>query len=899
MKGCSRDGERRLGERRRWRIEKLKQLWVTKWNVKDGVCVCDTAVCERWRVWKLCVKESVWQSCVWKMVCDKVVCERWCGERWSVCDKVVCEGWCGERWCVTKWCVKDGVLKDGVGESPVWKRACDKVVCERRCVAKCCVKEGVSKTVGDNVVCERWCVKDGGWQSWVWKMVCERWCVTKWCVKEGVSKLVPRLPRKTTVDVSLCHACHVKRRWMSPSATPATQSGAAPRATNPDQARHTVPWVSRLPRKTMVDVSLCHVCHVKRRWMSPSATPATQSDAAPRATNPDQARHTVPWVPRLPRKTTVDVSLCHVCHVKRRWLSPSATLATQSDAAPRATNPDQARHTVPWVPRLPHKTTVDVSLCHACHMKRRWMSPSATPATQSGAAPRATNPDQARHTVPWVPRLPRKTTVDVSLCHVCHVKRRWMSPSATPATQSDAAPRATNPDQARHTVPWVPRLPHKTTVDVSLCHACHMKRRWMSPSATPATQSGAAPRATNPDQARHTVPWVPRLPRKTTVDVSLCHACHVKRRWMSPSATPATQSGAAPRATNPDQARHPVPSVPRLPRKTKVDVRLCHACHVKRRWMSGCATPATQSGAAPRATNPDQARHTVPWVPRLPHKTTVDVSLCHACHMKRRCGQSVCGQSVWWQSVCGQSVWWQSVCGQSVCGQSVWWQSVCGQSVWWQSVCGQSVCGQSVWWQSVCGQSVCGQSVWWQSVCWQSVCWQCVVTKCVVTKCVWTKCVLTMCGDKVCGDKVCVDKCVVTKCGGGRRRRRRRRSPGYRIKNKNPTQRCGEKTCWFARAEEFEIVNILNRTKKTTVVIANIYIIFIIFYIHHMLIQLWSKLTNMCTFEVIEFWHMIASNFTPSNYPCKVPKQKGKIFVCLLGSRDGIVHSPQVDSLYL
>ena len=29
--------------------------------------------------------------------------------------------------------------------------------------------------------------------------------------------------------------------------------------------------------------------------------------------------------------------------------------------------------------------------------------------------------------------------------------------------------------------------------------------------------------------------------------------------------------------------------------------------------------------------------------------------------------------------------------------------------------------------------------------------------------------------------------------GGRRRRRRRRRSPGYRIKNKNPTQRCGEK----------------------------------------------------------------------------------------------------------
>ena len=52
--------------------------------------VCDTAVCERWRVTK---KDGV---------CDKVVCERWC-------VKVVCG-----RWCVTKLCVKDGVVKNGV-----------------------------------------------------------------------------------------------------------------------------------------------------------------------------------------------------------------------------------------------------------------------------------------------------------------------------------------------------------------------------------------------------------------------------------------------------------------------------------------------------------------------------------------------------------------------------------------------------------------------------------------------------------------------------------------------------------------------------------------------------------------------------------------------------------------
>ena len=35
---------------------------------------------------------------------------------------------------------------------------------------------------------------------------------------------------------------------------------------------------------------------------------------------------------------------------------------------------------------------------------------------------------------------------------------------------------------------------------------------------------------------------VPRLPRVAKVDVRVCHACHVKRTSMSPSTTPATQS---------------------------------------------------------------------------------------------------------------------------------------------------------------------------------------------------------------------------------------------------------------------------------------------------------------------------------------------------------------------
>ena len=64
--------------------------------------------------------------------------------------------------------------------------------------------------VCDKVVCDKWCVKYG-----VSKMVFERWCVKKWCVKEGVSKMVPRLPHKTMVDVSLCHACHAKCRGVT------------------------------------------------------------------------------------------------------------------------------------------------------------------------------------------------------------------------------------------------------------------------------------------------------------------------------------------------------------------------------------------------------------------------------------------------------------------------------------------------------------------------------------------------------------------------------------------------------------------------------------------------------------------------------------------------------------
>ena len=330
----------------------------------------------------------------------------------------------------------------------------------------------------------------------------------------------------------------------------------------------------------------CDCCKTKSslldKKMSLCATPATQSakrrpgttmrrpSVPPRAcsaTPATQNKGRCRQVPRLPRETKVDVALCHACHAKCRG-APGKTNVRPS--VPPATQNEGRCH---QVPRLPRETKVDVTLCHACHAKCR-RQPSAPPEPGDLSATPATQ--NARFCL-QVPRLPRKTKVDVAKCHACHVKRRWMSPSATPATQSAAAPRRPTRDQARHqpsatsATPatqnagrcrQVPRLPRETKVDVTKCHACRQ---------------------------------VPRLPRETKVDVTKCHTCHAKKT----------------RATNGDQsASHqarPVPQVPRLPRKTKVDVAKCHACHVKRRWVSPSATPATQSAAAPEATNADQA----------------------------------------------------------------------------------------------------------------------------------------------------------------------------------------------------------------------------------------------------------------------------------------------------
>ena len=489
--------------------------------------------------------------------------------------------------------------------------------------------------------------------------------------------------------------------------------------------------------ETKVDVSKyhpchakCHACHAKCSYMSPSATPATQKAAAPTATPENQAR----------RRSQPDAI--------------RATPATQSGSrcvqVPATWNEGGCLK-VPRLPRkvqlLPRKVQLHVAKCCACHSKCSYMSPSATPVTQKATAPTATPENQARY------------------------QSQPSATSATPATQSAATCRQ------------VPRLPRKKPR--------RPRRHLRTKRAT-----GASPMPY--------VPYVPHLPRKVEVDVSKYHACHVKRRWMSQSAAPATQSAAT--ATQSARTKHaagasPMPYVPRLPRKLEVDVSKYHACHVKRRWMSQSATPATQSAA------------TCPQVPRLP-RTCVWAS----------CVWVSC---VWTSCVC---VWVSCVWTSCVWTSCVWTSCVWVSCVWTSCVWASCVWVSCVWASCVCGQVVC---VWvsfvWASCVWTSCVWvSCVWASCVWTSCVWASCVgvwtscvcvskfcvSKLCVDKLCLSKLCVSKpcvdklcvsklcvcvscvwvsCVWTSYVWARDDAGRRRTAGYRTKNKNPTQRCGEK----------------------------------------------------------------------------------------------------------
>ena len=95
-------------------------------------------------------------------------------------------------------------------------------------------------------------------------------------------------------------------------------------------------------------------------------------------------------------------------------------------------------------------------------------------------------------------------------------------------------------------------------------------------------------------------------------------------------------------------------------------------------------------------------------------------------------------------------------------------------------LCVDKLCVSKLCEQVVCEQVVCEQVVCEQVVCVQVVCTSSCVTTCMLTRCVWTSCVWT------------------SRSGGEAERRR------CRTKNKNPTQRCGEKPAQAWRCMYFQ-----------------------------------------------------------------------------------------------
>ena len=150
---------------------------------------------------------------------------------------------------------------------------------------------------------------------------------------------------------------------------------------------------------------------------------------------------------------------------------------------------------------------------------------------------------------------------------------------------------------------------------------------------------------------------VPRLPRKSCLGCRKCHACHAKDRGATsvllrrqasadiyggtesttpatqielevPKVPPATQKTAAPHQSY-SVAKLPLTSmvvqkVPRLPRKSCLGFRKCHACHAKDRGATSVLLRRQASadiyGGTESTTPATQIEPEAPKAPRLPRK---------------------------------------------------------------------------------------------------------------------------------------------------------------------------------------------------------------------------------------------------------------------------------------
>ena len=142
---------------------------------------------------------------------------------------------------------------------------------------------------------------------------------------------------------------------------------------------------------------------------------------------------------------------------------------------------------------------------------------------------------------------------------------------------------------------------------------------------------------------------VPRLPRKSSLRYRKCHACHAKDRGATSvllrrqasddiyggteSTTPATQiEHAKDRGATSVLLRRQASadiyggteSIPRLPRKSSLRCRKCHACHAKDRGATSVLLRRQASadiyGGTESTTPATQIEPEVPKVPRLPRK---------------------------------------------------------------------------------------------------------------------------------------------------------------------------------------------------------------------------------------------------------------------------------------
>ena len=112
---------------------------------------------------------------------------------------------------------------------------------------------------------------------------------------------------------------------------------------------------------------------------------------------------------------------------------------------------------------------------------------------------------------------------------------------------------------------------------------------------------------------------VPRRHRRPTATkrATQCHKCH---------ACHANEGGCH--------------QVPHLPRKTKIDVAKCHACRPKYRGVTGDQRRPSAPHSAISATLATENQGECEMVLLLPRETKVDVTLCHACHAK--CVRKLC-----------------------------------------------------------------------------------------------------------------------------------------------------------------------------------------------------------------------------------------------------------------